>query len=56
MSAPFFCFGSGSDIAKGALLMGATPKQAIECAAMIDHGTGSKVDEIFIDFKFKENE
>lgn len=46
MSGDFFCFGSGGDIAKGALLMGATPKQAIECASKIDHSTGREIDEI----------
>lgn len=44
----FFCLGSGGDIAKGALLMGATPVQAIACAAQIDYGTSAEIDEIFL--------
>ena len=42
----FIAFGSGAAIAKGALLMGATAKQAVECAAKLDHYTGGEIQEI----------
>ena len=38
--------GSGALIARGALLMGATPRQAIECAAKINRFTGGEIKEI----------
>lgn len=44
----FIAFGSGAAIAKGALLMGATAKQAVECAAKLDHYTGGEIQEIVI--------
>jgi hypothetical protein len=46
VEADFICFGSGASLAKGALLMGATPKQAIECAAKIDVFTNNEIQEI----------
>jgi hypothetical protein len=49
MEAEFFCLGSGGDIAIGALLMGATPRQAIECAAKIDQSTGDQINEIYLE-------
>lgn len=41
-SAPYMTAGSGSDIARGALLMGATAKQAVEIAMRIDLGCGGR--------------
>lgn len=42
----FIAAGTGAQIAKGALLMGATAKQAVECAAKIDYFTGGEILEI----------
>lgn len=41
---PFFAIGSGSDIATGALAMGASAKRAIEVAADFDINTGLPVE------------
>lgn len=46
----FIAFGSGAAIAKGALLMGATAKQAVECAAKLDHYTGGEIQEISLNY------
>lgn len=40
---PFHAIGSGKDIARGALLMGASAKKAVECAAKLDGYTGGKI-------------
>lgn len=44
----FIAIGSGAAIAKGALLMGANAKQAVECAAKIDRFTGGRIEAIII--------
>lgn len=36
---PYFAFGSGGEVATGALAMGATPEEAIEVASLWDIGT-----------------
>lgn len=41
--------GSGGDVARGAMLAGATPTQAVQLASKIDQGTGDEV--ITIDLK-----
>lgn len=46
--ADFVAIGSGQLVAQGALLMGATARQAVECAAKIDRFTGGEIDEIKI--------
>ena len=46
VSAEFYCLGSGGDIAKGAMLMGATPKEAIECASRFDLHTNDNIQQI----------
>jgi len=42
-SAPFFAYGSGADIALGAMAMGATAEEAVRVAAKFDTGTGGEV-------------
>lgn len=44
----FIALGSGASIAKGALLMGATPSEAIKIAAKIDLFTNDNIDEIIL--------
>ncbi len=39
----FFAWGSGRDVALGAMQMGASPKEAIKCADRWDEGTGRGV-------------
>ena len=46
VNAEFHCLGSGADIARGAMLMGATTKQAIECASISDIYTNDEIKEI----------
>lgn len=43
MHAPYVAIGSGFRIALGALWMGATAKQAVECCASIDMQTGGDI-------------
>lgn len=41
--APFFAYGSGADIAIGAMLAGATAEEAVRCAAERDTATGGEI-------------
>lgn len=41
--APFYCIGSGSLVARGALLMGATPHEAVKAASKVDIYTGGRI-------------
>lgn len=42
----FIALGSGADIAKGAMLMGASAVEAIECAIKIDLYSGGKINAV----------
>jgi hypothetical protein len=48
VNAEFYCLGSGADIARGALSMGATPREAIECASKYDLYTNNDIQELII--------
>ncbi len=41
--APFFAYGSGSELALGAMLAGATAEEAVRAAAQRDTGTGGEI-------------
>ena len=43
---PWASLGTGADVAKGALLMGATPLQAVQCAKKVDTRTGGRVTQL----------
>jgi hypothetical protein len=43
VAAPYYAFGSGKEIAIGAMFMGATAPQAIEAAIKHDDGTGGEI-------------
>lgn len=45
-NAPFYCIGSGTSIAKGALMAGATPREAVKVAASLDIYTGGKIQTV----------
>lgn len=41
--APFFAYGSGSNLALGAMAQGATAEEAVKAAAMLDTNTGGDI-------------
>jgi hypothetical protein len=43
VSAPFYCLGSGSDYATGAMEMGATAEEAVRVAMLHDYCTGGEI-------------